>query len=320
MSRGAGRATGAGDAASAAAAARRPRRRTLLGVRAPDELGGAPAADHALPDAPPVVGQGHTGGAKGSLVSAPPRAHPRSSGQTTVGADVILPSILAPLTRGDGIRVGWLGNTGQGKTFAAAWLVDEARVRNLVDVILVVDDKGGGPPVYAGTQRVNPADLGARPPGPDDDPCAVIYRGAAADPSQSVDVETVARQAWELALLPGRPRVLVVVDELRRAVSPAGREWRAPTVARTLGEGRAVGISMLWATQSPQRIPVEAFDQSLLCIFHLGHRGRAYLERADLISVEVSAVVAALEPRQFVVVDDAGDWDGKVYEVPLRRP
>jgi hypothetical protein len=211
-----------------------------------------------------------------------------------------------------------LGNTGQGKTFAGAWLVDEARARGFVAVTLVVDDKGSDT-VFRGCARVCPADLRDRPPGEDEAQDVIVYRGVALDPGRTVNVDDVCAQAWEINSLPERPPVLVVVDELRRAVSPAGREWRAPMVARTMAEGRAVGISVSWATQSPQRIPVEAFDNSELAIFHLGHRGRAYLERADLISADVSAQIARLAPRQFVLVDAAGDWDGRVYEIPFRR-
>lgn len=220
---------------------------------------------------------------------------------------------------GQGIRVGWLGNTGKGKSYAAAWFIDELRRSNLVQVTLVVDDKDRET-VYRGTQRVNPADLRARPPGEGEDPTSVVYRGVILDPTRTVDVDEVCRQAWELAGMPGGPRVLVAIGELRRAVSPAGREWRAPAAARTLAEGRGPGISLSWETQSPQRIPVEGFDNSLLCCFGLGHRGRGYLERSDLISAEVSRVVAGLPPRQFVVIDDAGDWDGVIYEIPFRRP
>lgn len=233
----------------------------------------------------------------------------------------MLTRIGPALTDGDGVRVGFIGNTGSGKTYGLAWLAKWAANQDLVDVELIVDDKNGEPP-WDGHRRTNPATAATNPPpDPEDDegPQIIVYRGVAMDPSSTVDVEEVAKQAWALVQGEGHPAVAMVVDELRRAVSPAGREWRTPTVARAITEGRAAGLSVLWGTQSPQRIPVEAFDQSLLCIFRLGHRGRAYLERADLISLRVSEVISTLEPRQFVVVDDSGDWDGKVYEVPFVR-
>lgn len=250
------------------------------------------------------------------MVSQAPHPHPRSGKATS--AEELLPLLFEPLSKGEGIRVGWIGNTGQGKTYAMAWLLGEALYSGGVDVALVVDDKNGSPP-WEGARRIDPAHLRSNPPDEKEGEDVVVYRGVALNPATSVDIEEVAKQAWEIALTEGRPRVMLVVDELRRAVSPAGREWRAPAVARTLAEGRAAGISMLWGTQAPQRIPVEAFDQSLLCIFKTGHRGRAYLERGDLISQQVSAVIASLAPREFIVVDDAGDWDGVVYEIPFRR-
>lgn len=261
----------------------------------------------------PGVGQRHPGRPKGEVVQATPGADAGAARQAP--AEAIIPAILAPLKKPEGIRLGFLGNTGKGKTFGLAWVLGEMMERGLIDCALIVDDKNQDTP-YPGAVRVNPAHLRERPPGDDEDAQVVLYRGVAVDPGRSVDVEEVAAQSWELARQEGQLRVALVVDEARRAVSPAGREWRAPTVARVMTEGRAARISMLWSTQSPQRIPVEAFDNSILAIFGLGHRGRAYLERADLISPRVSAVIAALEPRQFVIVDDAGDWDGTVYIVP----
>lgn len=223
------------------------------------------------------------------------------------------------------MRVGWLGNTGQGKTFAMAWVLDEILDAGLEDAVLIVDDKNDDAP-WPGIRRANPGTLASNPPPEEDDAAVVVYRGAAIDPASTVDVEEVARQAWEIARQPGEegeghPAVMLVVDEMRRAVSPSGREWRAPTVAKTLAEGRAAagGISIMWGTQAPQRLTVEAFDQSMLCVFKLGHRGRSYLERSDLISAQVSQVIAGLREREFIVIDDAGDWNGLVYEVPFRR-
>jgi hypothetical protein len=264
------------------------------------------------------MGKGAQSKARRQVLPEAPPAAARAGRPATAPADAILPRILEPLRTGQGIRVGWLGNTGKGKSYAAAWFIEQLRRGGFVHVVLTVDDKDRAT-VYPGTQRVNPADLRSRPPGEGEDPTSVVYRGVILDPGRTVDVDEVCRQAWELAGMPGGPKVLVAIGELRRAVSPAGREWRAPAAARTLAEGRGPGISLSWETQSPQRIPVEGFDNSILCVFGLGHRGRAYLERADLIGAEVSAVVAGLPERQFVVIDDAGDWDGVIYEIPFRR-
>jgi hypothetical protein len=292
----------------------------VLGVRRAGQVGAPKAAAAPLSEAPPKVGGAAARATKGAVVSPAPHPAPRNGGAATqrTPAETILPALLEPLKRGEGIRIGWLGNTRQGKTYAAAWVLEQARAQGLVDVALVVDDKDTRS-AYDGLERTNPDDLQARPPAEDEDQGTVIYRGVRLDPSETVSVNEVAEQAWDMTSMPGRPRLVLIVDELRRAVSPAGREWRAPAVARAVSEGAGARMSVLWATQAPQRIPVEAFDQSTLAIFKLGRRGRAYLERSDLISDTVSIVIAGLEPRQFVLIDDAGDWDGRVYEIPFRR-
>jgi hypothetical protein len=245
---------------------------------------------------------------------APPRGRTK-----TAAADAILPRLFEPMISGlGGFRVGWIGNTGVGKSFAAAWFIEQARRGRFADVTLVVDDKDRST-AYAGAMRVNPADLRSRPPAEGEDPGAVVYRGVILDPGRPVDVDEVCRQAWELAGMPGGPKVLVAISELRRAVSPAGREWRAPAVARTITEGRGPRISVSWETQSPQRIPVEAYDNSFLCMFKTGRKGRAYLERSDQVGRDALEAVRQLEQRQFIVIDDAGDWDGVIYEIPFRR-
>jgi hypothetical protein len=73
----------------------------------------------------------------------------------TAPADAILPRILEPLRTGQGIRVGWLGNTGKGKSYAAAWFIEQLRRGGFVHVVLTVDDKDRAT-VYPGTQRVTP--------------------------------------------------------------------------------------------------------------------------------------------------------------------
>ncbi len=290
----------------------------MRGMRGTGQGGAAPPESAALSAAPARVGQGGPRREKGEVVSQAPGPH---SGEVRPATE-ILPRIDAALAERQGVRVGWIGNTGCGKTFGMAWLLGHIVAEDLIDVVLINDDKNRAPP-WVGHRRATPSSAAANPPGEDDEgPDVVVYRGVAMDPNTPVDIEDVAAQAWELVGMEGHPTVAFACDELRRAVSPAGREWRAPTVARAITEGRAAGLSVIWGTQSPQRIPVEAFDNSLLCVFQLGHRGRAYLERSDLISGSVSLVIAGLRPRQFLVVDDAGDWDGKIYEVPIlrRRP
>lgn len=247
---------------------------------------------------------------------APQAPSVASSRPPVVSASRCLTKILGPLERGEGIRHGWLGDSGSGKTWANKWLVAEAVRRRLVDVVLVIDDKGPEQQ-YAGCARVHVEHLRAQPPAEGERDEVIVFRGIAARTGEACEPDDVAAMAFELSLMEGEPKPLVSIDELRRAVSPAGREWRAKEVPRLFTEGRGVGVSITWTTQSPQRIPVEAFDQSeTVGLFRCGPRAINYLVRAEVITPQLAELVAGLQNGEFILVEASGAWDGYVYRAP----
>jgi DNA helicase HerA-like ATPase len=112
----------------------------------------------------------------------------------------------------------------------------------------------------------------------------------------------------------------LVVDEFHRALTPAGREFTAPAVGELLSEGRAIGASLIWTTQLPQRVPPTAFDQSRLILLGQGNKACAYLVSANVIDERTAAAVTALGVGQFVIVSPEEDWDGTIYQVPPPAP
>lgn len=203
-----------------------------------------------------------------------------------------------------------------GKTWANAWLMDYA-LRDGVDIALILDDKQSTPQ-YKGTQRSTPSDLRARPPTEREHQDKIVFRGHTLrrDMNEACSADEVGRAAFELSNLPEEPRVLVSIDELRRAVTSSGREWEAKSVPRLFSEGGGIGISVTWTTQSPQRIPVEAYDQTdTLGIFRLGRRALNYLRAQDLLDPEALDVLPTLQKGEWILYDAAASWDGKIYKV-----
>lgn len=224
--------------------------------------------------------------------------------------------VFAPLAFGEAPRIGLLGDTGTGKTEAARRLVAAYLARS-PGVALVIDDKEIRAR-FAGQERRDVAELAARPPVPE--PRAVIFRGAVRE-GVEVDAESVTELAWSMA---GRRRPsLVVYDELERA---ADRGKWLPHVARVpqaFKQGRAVGISMLWGTQSPQDVPRAAFEQSShIYVFRMDGLGLNVLEdRNYILDDRLAETIRALPgdelpPAQrgfFVLLRRGRPWDGFVY-------
>jgi len=206
-----------------------------------------------------------------------------------------------------------------GKTTANRWLLEQGVAQGLVDQVLVLDDKGPETP-YKGLERANVAHVRREPPREGQDGRIVVLRGHTLRTGESCTADEVARLAFDLALLEGAPRVAVSIDELRRAASPAGREWRSPEVQRLFSEGGGLGVSITWTTQSPQRVPLEAFDQTeTFGIFRCGRRAVNYLGDQDMVDPEVLELLPQLDRGEFVFVEASAPWDGRVYKLPLRR-
>lgn len=240
---------------------------------------------------------------------------PSPAGKILPGA-IAAREALAPLSWGEAPRIGILGDSGTGKTEAAAHLV-RAYLASSPGVAVVIDDKHV-PARFAGQERRDVASIGRSPLAPE--PRTIVLRGDIRN-GETVDAESVARFAW--ALSARRIPVLVVYDELARAAGDDGR-W-LPGVEKipgSFGQGRSVGIASLWSTQSPQQVPRTAFEQSsvILC-FRLAGMGLALLRRRDYVDQPAEAAIAALpgdevppaERGTFVLLRRGRPWDGRRF-------
>lgn len=245
-----------------------------------------------------------------------PRPLAASPPSEVVSGEHATATVFAPLAFGEAPRVGILGDSGTGKTEAARRLV-AAYVARVPGVALVIDDKELRPR-FEGQQYRDVADVRARPPAAE--PRVLVFRG---EPSRGVqvDAESVAEFGWQLTAR--RRPALVVYDELERAAEDG--DWLAHVKKIPAGfkQGRAVGLSSLWGTQSPQDVPRAAFEQAscILC-FRLDGLGlnllrrRGYVFEPDLESTIRLLPGDELPPAErgyFVLLRRGRPWDRHVY-------
>lgn len=222
--------------------------------------------------------------------------------------------LAAPLREGQGIRVGALGVTGKGKTTAVVQFLEYLKAEQLAHLVIIHDIKL--PTVqYPHERIVWEADAIIRRP-PETYPATVVLRRRDIDHTPSVDLAArVTKHASYNSV-----RTTLVIDEFHRALTPAGREFTAPAVGELLSEGRAIGASLIWTTQIPQRVPTTAWDQSRIMLLGQGKKACAYLVAASVIDEETADAVAGLAVGQFVLVSPEEDWNGTVYQVPPPAP
>lgn len=225
---------------------------------------------------------------------------------------------FAPLRWGEGPRIGLLGDSGTGKTHAALELVAEY-ARRSQGIVIVVDGKGLRTR-FAGQERIDYDDVTARPPAPE--PRAIILRG---DVRAGVDVqpEDAARLSWKLASRPRPFTSLVVYDELTDAAEGGRWKEKHSAIGRAFRQGRDVGISCLWGSQSPQDCPREVFEQSsvILCS-RLAGRGLRYLHELDYLEGGAADVLPTLpgddspptERGVFLALRRGRPWDRTLYK------
>lgn len=225
--------------------------------------------------------------------------------------------ITNPLTRGDGFRHLWLGDTGMGKTWGNDLLIKYIREKKLVNVILTLDDKNAHKAQYLGTERINAADLRKRPPGPGEMRDHIVFRGVAMTRkmSEGCDPDELARLAWEI-VTQQKTKVVVNIDELADATN-GNQSWQAKTLAMSYRKGRGVGICILATTQLPQILPREAFGLSdTICMFRMAGRESEYLASKKAITSESAQIVPGLEVGECLIYDKArGPMDGQVIKI-----
>lgn len=258
----------------------------------------------------PPDARGDVGPAKGSALARTPA--PVGRHIRTVPADLAFAKLAEPMANGEGIRVGALGVTGAGKTTTLAAFASYLMEEQLVYVMLIHDIKL--PRLqYAGVVCHEGNDVLRRPP--ESYPHTVVLRRRGIDHTPSVEE---AAQVTKKIAYGGVPAALLV-DELSKATSPAGREFTAPTVAELFTEGRGYGASLLWSAQLPQRVPTVAYDLSRVLLHRSGTKVLSYLVDQRVIDPQTANVVSQLETGEFVIVSSEDDFDGEIFQTPAPR-
>jgi DNA helicase HerA-like ATPase len=107
-----------------------------------------------------------------------------------------------------------------------------------------------------------------------------------------------------------------VIDEVYDAMKTrqtftSGTEGPTSDVFR---KGRSRGISIVCGTQIPQTLPTDVLDLAdTIAVGRLKRRSLAYAERTWELEPEMVAAIRVLERGQFVLLDDASEWDRTVY-------
>lgn len=250
-----------------------------------------PAGIVRVPSSPPSIGASDR---------TNPTVSPKGSFAEAVGI------ITASLKGGEGYRHGWLGNTGAGKTVGIKALL------RATDTFTLIHDDTKLAPQY----DVAPAACVTRFFDAPDDARTVLFRG---DPFKGtvVEVEPLAVLTRQIAMSTRKP-TRFVVDELDRACTTGGKELASPTLRLLMTQGRSMGISVVWSTQAPQRMPREIIDQSsTIAICQLGPRALNYLDERLCFDKEFLDAVPTLKTFQFVLYENGKPWNGQIYTSPL---
>lgn len=226
---------------------------------------------------------------------------------------------LAILKFGEAPRVGVLGDSGTGKTFAMRWIITAYLDMQPRGVVLVIDDKPKGR--YKGQMRRDLAELRRRPIDPKG-PRVIVFRGDPFAIDGDVDPEEIAEFQWEQAQR-GRPTA-VVYDELGKAAD--GGQWKAGNKSRiswAFGKGRDADATSLWGDQELESVPRQPFNQST-SILQFRTRGNPLrlLQRRGYCTNGVEKVIPRLHgeplpPAQrgtFVHLRRSQTWDGVIYK------
>jgi hypothetical protein len=241
------------------------------------------------------------------------------------GAEALHETLRNLASTGEAFRLGIIGVTGTGKTFAARKVI-AAYVRVSPGLVVVVDAKAEGRfddvlPVGLVAVRRSISELapGVLPLAPG--VRMLIIRPRMFE-GERVDVEEVARYCWRLA---GRHTpTLLVNDEL----VPHAAEFsqflggKKSDIKRCFAEGRVHGLSQLWGTQDLTDVPITVVAQSSsIWTFKTAGTGLEILRRRGYLLGVPDGVIENL-PDDDNPPDERGDfvrlragkrWDSKLY-------
>jgi hypothetical protein len=228
---------------------------------------------------------------------------------------------LASLDYGEAPRIGVLGDSGTGKTFAVRKLI-AIYLQRSPGLPLIIDTKKPDPQ-FAGQIRRNPDEL-EKLPVDEKGIRSVVFRGDQSTFERTLDPEVVARYAWKMSRT--RWPCVIVYDELKNAANNG--QWKAgkeSAIAWAFTQGRDVGVASIWGTQETEFVPPEAFNQSsCLLVFRLAGnpirllKARNYLVGdGNLEKVIPTLKGEPLPPKErgtFVLLRRGQPWDGKIYK------
>lgn len=222
--------------------------------------------------------------------------------------------IIEPLTRKEGMRHLWLGDSRMGKTYANRLLIKYIRQRKMVNVMLTIDDKSRWKAQYEGTFRANPGSLTSHPLMPGEDRTNIVFRGVATtlQADMGVDPEDVANMAWGL-IRTAPITVLVNIDELADATN-GKQSWKGEQLPQLYRKGGGVGLSVIATTQMPQLLPREAFGLSeTIGIFRMSGREAQYLSDYRVIRDEDVSVIENLKVGEWLLYQKSTPYDSSIY-------
>jgi hypothetical protein len=253
-----------------------------------------PAAQVAAPTAPPhrlpkVVE------ASSALARAGIRRRPGGAALAT---------ITQSLRCGDGWRAGFIGDTGTGKTHALK------EFASCPGQITLIHDDSKARPEYPCRYWASVSEMLATPEHEIRETTVLGFRG---DAYRGVTCEVDDVAAVSLRFARARFPTRLIVDELDRAVSTAGLRLESESLRSCFTVGRTMGLSVGWATQTPQRVPTEVWNQSSIVIFHVGAKSLRYLDERLLLDDEMLEQVPQLQRGEFVMHRPGHPWDRTIY-------
>lgn len=272
---------------------------------------------------------GGAGGPQGALPALPsggrvrvdkpaPHSAPSKATGGLCSGDSATSAILYSLTYGEAPCTGVVGDRGTGKSYAMR-AICAAYLKCSVGLVLACDKDGGSG--FEGQRRRDMMDLQARPLEPS--PRSVVFVGdsfAGVDPNP----EEVAAFAWRLAAR--KTPTCVVVDELKWAARNGWWRKDVKWLPQCCSEGRKHGVGILWASQSPQDAPREAFEEAGVVIcYRLAGLGLDRLEERGYLRGLDRALVEDLpgddsppsERGRCVILRRGRPWDGKFYRFTI---
>lgn len=257
-------------------------------------------------------------GGRVQLDKSPTRAPSAPTASRVCGNAEAVAAVLYSLTWGEAPCVGVVGDRGTGKSTAMKAICAEY-LRRSVGLVLACDKDGGSG--FVGQRRRDMMDLQARPLEPS--PRSVVFVGdsfAGVDPNP----EEVASFAWRLAAR--KTPSCVVVDELKWAAKNGWWRKDVKWLPQCCSEGRKHGVGILWASQSPQDAPREAFEEAGVVIcYRLAGLGldrleeRGYLRGLDRSLVEdlPGDDSAPSDRGRCVILRRGRPWGGKFYRFAI---